>query len=228
MATIKDVTDKAAAEIGVKEYPSCSNNVKYNTMFYGKPVAGSAYPWCCAFIWWLLSTSGISVPKTALCTTLGEYFKSQGRFYTSNPQVGDIVFFKFNTNNRWTNHVGIVVGVRGNEIETIEGNTSVNSNDNGGTVMRRKRSSNIVGFGRPAYTEGSANVKQLPVLKIGSRGEYVLAWQKFLNLNGYPCGAENSIFGQNVKRAVMDFQLSRGLEPDGIIGRQTWAAIGFK
>ena len=75
---------------------------------------------------------------------------------------------------------------------------------------------------------GSANVKQLPVLKLGSRGEYVLAWQKFLNQNGYFCGAEDSIFGPNVKKAVMDFQLSRGLEPDGIIGRQTWAAIGFK
>ena len=75
---------------------------------------------------------------------------------------------------------------------------------------------------------GSANVKQLPVLKLGSRGEYVLAWQKFLNQNGYFCGAEDSIFGQNVKKAVIEFQISKGLDPDGIIGRQTWAAIGFK
>lgn len=74
---------------------------------------------------------------------------------------------------------------------------------------------------------GAATVKQLPVLKIGSRGEYVLAWQKFLNLNGFHCGNEDSIFGPNVKRAVIDFQISRGLEPDGIIGRKTWAAIGL-
>ena len=75
---------------------------------------------------------------------------------------------------------------------------------------------------------GSANIKQLPVLKLGSRGEYVLAWQKFLNLNGFFCGAEDSIFGPNVKNAVINFQISKGLEPDGIIGRQTWASIGFK
>ena len=75
---------------------------------------------------------------------------------------------------------------------------------------------------------GSVTVKQLPVLKIGSRGAYVLAWQKFLNQNGYPCGAEDSIFGPNVKKAVMDWQFSHGLEVDGIIGRNTWASIGVK
>jgi g-D-glutamyl-meso-diaminopimelate peptidase len=70
-------------------------------------------------------------------------------------------------------------------------------------------------------------VKQLPVLKIGSRGEYVLAWQKFLNQNGYYCGAEDGIFGKNTACAVKDYQRSRGLDPDGIIGVQTWASIGL-
>jgi len=74
---------------------------------------------------------------------------------------------------------------------------------------------------------GASNVKQLPVLKRGSRGEYVLAWQKFLNLNGYHCGAEDSIFGPNVEKAVKDWQFSHGLEPDGIIGKLTWATIGI-
>lgn len=77
-------------------------------------------------------------------------------------------------------------------------------------------------------SSGSTNVKQLPVLKIGSRGEYVLAWQKFLNLNGYPCGLEDGIFGKNTEAAVKDWQMAHGLDPDGIIGRQTWASIGLK
>lgn len=75
---------------------------------------------------------------------------------------------------------------------------------------------------------GSANVKQLPVLKLGSRGEYVLAWQKFLNLNGYPCGIEDGIFGQNTKNAVIAWQISHNLDPDGIIGKATWSSIGLK
>lgn len=74
---------------------------------------------------------------------------------------------------------------------------------------------------------GSSNVKNLPVLKKGSRGEYVLAWQKMLNLNGYFCGLEDGIYGINTENAVKDWQLSHGLEPDGIIGKKTWASIGL-
>ena len=74
---------------------------------------------------------------------------------------------------------------------------------------------------------GSAKVKNLPVLKKGSRGEYVLAWQKLLNLNGYPCGLEDGIFGINTENAVKDWQMSHGLDADGIIGKDTWASIGL-
>jgi GH25 family lysozyme M1 (1,4-beta-N-acetylmuramidase) len=43
----------------------------------------------------------------------------------------------------------------GMKIKTIEGNTSVTSDDNGGAVMERTRSSNIVGYGRPEYAEST-------------------------------------------------------------------------
>jgi len=74
---------------------------------------------------------------------------------------------------------------------------------------------------------GQTVVKNLPVLKRGSRGEYVKAWQNFLNLNGYPCGLADGIFGKATESAVRDFQRSRGLDPDGIIGKDTWKAIGL-
>lgn len=64
-----------------------------------------------------------------------------------------------------------------------------------------------------------------PTLKQGSRGEYVLAWQKYLNMSGYICGLEDGKFGKNTKIAVMDFQRDHGLVPDGIIGPKTWNAI---
>lgn len=78
---------------------------------------------------------------------------------------------------------------------------------------------------------GAVTVKQLPVLKIGSRSDYVLAWQKFLNQNGYFCGAEDGIFGQNTARAVMDWQsdhIDKCKTVDGIIGNNTWASIGLQ
>ena len=230
MATAKDVINKASAEIGVKEYPANSNRCKYNREFYGRDVSGSAYPWCCAFIWWLLSTSGISVPKTALCTSLAQWFKSQGQWFT-DPQVGDIVFFKFGTNSRWTNHVGIVTAVRGREIETIEGNTSVNSDDNGGTVMARRRSSNIVGYGRPKYTtvhEVAPAPDLQPTLKRGSRGDYVKAWQNYLlscNISVGKAGADG-IYGRGTENAVREYQRRLGLPVTGVIDRDDWSSVG--
>lgn len=148
--TAQEILNKARAEIGVAEFPSNSNCVKYNTWFYGKKVTGAAYPWCCVFISWLFKDNPSLCKRSASCADLLSWFEKQGRTVKS-PQPGDIVFFKYSTNTRRTNHVGIVESVSGKTINTIEGNTSVTSNDNGGRVMRRKRSTNIVAYARPAY-----------------------------------------------------------------------------
>lgn len=225
--TAKEVLKKAHEEIGVTEYPPNSNNVRYNTAFYGHPVAGSGYPWCCAFIWWLLSTSGIKVPKTASCMTLANYFKKENRFFVKDPKPGDIVFFKFNTNNRWTNHVGIVTDVMDSYVYTIEGNTSINSDDNGGAVMKRKRSSNIVGYGRPAYSASSEDNSR-PVLKRGDRGPYVKAWQAYLITCKISCGKSGAdgIFGRDTENAVRMYQSRKGLPVNGIIDEDDWKSVG--
>lgn len=154
MPSAQDIIKTALGEVGVTEYPPNSNRCKYNQAFYnGKDVSGSQYPWCCAFVWWVFAQyDPCLVKKTASCQDLGNWFNAQGRWH-SNPEIGDVVFFHFSTNDRWTNHVGIVKDIKGNMIETIEGNTSISSDDNGGAVMVRQRTSNIVGYGRPDYSE---------------------------------------------------------------------------
>lgn len=80
---------------------------------------------------------------------------------------------------------------------------------------------------RPTKTDtvdSFADTSVYPVLKQGSKNEYVLCWQRFLNLNGYWCGKEDSIFGKNTLAAVKSFQTSRGLPPTGIIDAATWKA----
>ena len=64
-----------------------------------------------------------------------------------------------------------------------------------------------------------------PLLKQGSKGQYVLYWQIFLNSSGYICGLEDGIFGKNTKLAVQQFQYDNNLTPDGIIGPKTWNAV---
>ena len=51
MAKASTILKKAKSYIGTKEKPANSNNVKFNTDYYGHSVKGSSYPWCCAFVW---------------------------------------------------------------------------------------------------------------------------------------------------------------------------------
>ena len=157
--TAKQIIDKAKEEIGVHESPPNSNNVKYNTWYYGHPVSGAEYPWCAVFISWLFKAEQGLCPKTASCVNMLAWFE-QKRQLVKTPMAGDIVFFKFPTNPRRTNHVGIVVSVSsdGRTINTIEGNTSVTNQDNGGKVMQRNRYKNIVAYARPRYEGTLTNI----------------------------------------------------------------------
>ena len=157
MPTIKQVIDLAESQVGTTEYPPDSNNVKYNTVYYGHEVSGSSYPWCAVFVWWCFAQfNPCLVKKTASCQDMAQWFKDNGQWIEPGKQLpGDVVFYKFNTNSRWTNHTGIVKDVLGvNDINAIEGNTSEKgSQDNGGAVLVKHRTSNIVGYGRPKYDE---------------------------------------------------------------------------
>lgn len=74
---------------------------------------------------------------------------------------------------------------------------------------------------------------QLPLLMIGDKGPYVKAAQTLLIARGYDCGNRPFVgtekadgeFGPATQRAVGFFQAKKGLELDGEIGGQTWAAL---
>ena len=147
---VQDAVSIATKEIGTCEHPANSNNVKYNTWYYGKEVSGAQYPWCAVFISWVFKDNPTLCKRTASCADMLEWFERNGQL-VKRPQIGDIVFFKYSTNNRRTNHVGLVIGVSGNTITTVEGNTSQTSQDNGGKVMKRVRKTSIVAYARPKY-----------------------------------------------------------------------------
>lgn len=215
---ISSIIKQAQAEVGIKEEPANSNNVKYNTWFYGKPVSGSAYPWCCAFVTWLFRDSQSLCKKTASCVNLLSWFEANGQL-VKTPQAGDIIFFKYARNNSRTNHVGIVESVLGSTINTIEGNTSVTSNDNGGSVMKRKRNSSIVAYARPNYDEAWVLVKK------GSKGVFVKKLQHILNTHYGARLVEDGQFGTLTFNALVEVQGRLGLVKDGCAGEKTWTKI---
>ena len=68
---------------------------------------------------------------------------------------------------------------------------------------------------------------QAATYRQGSSGEQVRVIQDKLKRWGYYDGAVDGIFGSATARAVRSFQQSNGLQVDGIVGKQTLAALGM-
>ncbi len=154
--TAEKILDTARAQLGIREEPPNSNRVKFNTAYYGREVSGSAYPWCCAFVWWVFREAGAASlfyggKKTASCSALLSFHKGQA--VQGDYQPGDIIFFNFNGRKNPA-HVGICESWDGQYITTIDGNTAPTNEANGGAVMRRRRAKKyMIGAYRPAYEE---------------------------------------------------------------------------
>ncbi len=163
-ATVSDLLQAAEKYLGIKEAPPGSNNVIFNTRYYGRAVSGEAYPWCCVFQWCLFQDVGAPElfyggNKTASCTTLYNWYRRQMRTVPKTDiQPGDLVFFIFDGNKGGImNHIGLCVAVEPGYVTTIDGNTGTANEANGGAVMRRRRALKYVGgVARPAYTAQKA------------------------------------------------------------------------
>ena len=64
-----------------------------------------------------------------------------------------------------------------------------------------------------------------PLIKQGSLSVYVLIAQDGLNTLGFRTGGLDGIFGSQTRNAVINYQRSRGLSADGIVGCNTWRSI---
>lgn len=136
---MNEVIRIAEKEIGTGEKPLNSNKTKYGKWFGFDGVA-----WCGMFVSWCYATAGFPLPKIGFtkgfagCQTAVAYFKKNDQI-TTEPTAGDIVFFDWNADGRY-DHTGLFVKwIDENFFETIEGNTSVANDSNGGNVMVRKR-----------------------------------------------------------------------------------------
>lgn len=147
------IANIAFAEVGTKESPINSNRTKYGEWFGLNGVA-----WCAIFVSWCYNKAGSALPEIGFkkgmagCQTAVKWFKDYGKLIDADQlKVGDIVFFDWNGDKRY-DHVGIFNGWKDKEngiIYTIEGNTSLTNQSNGGEVMSRKRSINNCVFARP-------------------------------------------------------------------------------
>lgn len=64
------------------------------------------------------------------------------------------------------------------------------------------------------------------MIEHGAEGDTVSELQEALVELGYDI-AVDGIFGDDTHAAVVDFQSNNGLDADGIVGPNTWEALGF-
>lgn len=147
VATARQLLDIARAELGTKESPAGSNQVKYAS-WYGLP----GQPWCVMFVMWVFSQAGVALPtRTASCTLLMRAAQASGCWATSGYRPGDVVIYDWG-GDRVPDHCGIVSAVLSGGVRAIEGNTAVGNDSDGGEVMERTRTNKqILGAVRPLY-----------------------------------------------------------------------------
>lgn len=326
MSAVDKLLDVARAEIGYIEKRTnanldnkTANAGTANWTKYARDMAQisgwyngnkNGYAWCDVFVdWCFVKAFGVEAAKKLInngpcgagCSFSADYYRQMGRFYTTNPQPGDQIFYGKAGDE---SHTGIVESVTASQVITIEGNTSGGNTTNGDRVARKTRSKNdswIVGYGRPKWdvvanvsyeppkqetpsseyetytvqsgdslwaigqkfgvnyldiaklngisspyiiykgnvlkikkktttssgsntsTGGSKTVNvSLEYLSKGDNGAQVKALQMLLVGNGYSTNGVDGVFGSGTHNAVIKYQRSKGLSPDGVCGPATW------
>lgn len=64
-----------------------------------------------------------------------------------------------------------------------------------------------------------------PLTRRGSKGVYVCILQDCLINLGYNTGGLDGVFGTNTQNAVLNYQRTRGLTVDGLVGNNTWRTL---
>jgi CHAP domain len=138
---------EALRHVGVRESPPGSNR----TMF-GRWYGVDGVPWCAIFVSYCFSVgagvtlcrgwhgAGVSPRGVAYVPTLEAWLRGTGRSLAEGvpPAPGDLVVFDWD--GGLPDHVGIVIASRGGDrLDTVEGNTAVGNDSDGGEVMRRRR-----------------------------------------------------------------------------------------
>lgn len=139
----------AMLEVGNKEFPVNSNKSKYGKWFGYDGVA-----WCAMFVSYCYYNAGLPLKGVgytkgfAGCQSGFAHWRDSGEI-TKTPISGDIVLFDWNKDGRY-DHTGIFIKDLGNgKFQSIEGNTAIGNDSNGGEVMVRERAYSLAIFVHP-------------------------------------------------------------------------------
>ena len=115
-------------------------------------------------------------------------------------------------------------------VPTVNTNTSsqTNTTSKGDDWVRRlQEECNKQGFSKQNVDgiAGPATLAGCPVLRKGAQGNITKLLQEKLVKLGYSTNGVDGIFGSGTYSAVREFQKTRGLSADGIVGQNTWRKL---
>lgn len=242
MATAQGVLDFFRRHDGLGESPP-NSNCNWITNWYGM----GCVPWCAITVSRALAEAGfgnaedVQVPGVARTTRRGwaycpyirRNFMDAGRWISDRNagQPGDLVIFDW-SGDGVGDHIGVVeTRLSDGTYLCREANTSSN------LLHQRRRSQNVImGFCRPPY-DGMGGPAPAPPPSGGhpgwpgrylryppvTVGEDVRTWQRRMADRGWRIVVDGA-FGPASREVAFGFQREKGLEVDGIVGRQTWDA----
>lgn len=174
-----DVARIALAEVGKEdsiESPLGSDNVKYNTWYYGEEIDDGKHPWSGVFVSWCMNKADLIKSgfwkKIADVAEMFNYCtKDMGyKAYNTNatvpfggnsytPKLGDLMFFK--KDGTWST-VGIVTAVNNDGIEIVMGDVEdkVQQLSYSKSDMDAIKDTMIVSISYPAGEYGDGSVEQ--------------------------------------------------------------------
>ncbi len=123
--------------------------------------------WCAYFVVWCARQAGIDsdiIPDNYSCSSIKRWYEDRGMWHYSayydgnyTPRAGDLVIYDWNYNPDDGDHIGIVTGISGGCINTVEGNTSGNGYSSGNLRYRESylslNNGQIIGYCSPNYNE---------------------------------------------------------------------------
>jgi hypothetical protein len=138
--------EEAQKWFGTKESPPGSNECKFSEWY------GLTGPWCAMFVTWCGITVGSKAFLRGVNYAYVPYVVSNARAgrgflaVTYEPKYGDLVAFDWD-GDKVADHIGFfdhwLYGAK-QTFQTVEGNTAVGNDSNGGEVMQRERNKNAV------------------------------------------------------------------------------------
>lgn len=189
---LADLIAVAKTQIGYTEL-STSTGSPLNTAQdggftkYGAWFGAPTVAWCAFFVSWCANQAEVGtavIPRIGNCEAMTSWYKNKGRYlYASeaSPRTGDLIFYNW-AGGKTAEHIGIVTGVSGGNIYTVEGNTGSSYGYRCEAKTRTKGAYYIIGYARPDYNDAATYVGSYSFAEYAAR-KYK-AYQKYGSSRG--------------------------------------------